>query len=245
MAMDEPARVLVVVDRPVVAETVVVTLNHGLYSARISPTVPDAIRLLTRWRPQLAVVDMDLGDATFLYQLGLAGPEDVATVPVLGLTRRGDLKTKLAAFAQGVDDVITVPFSPEELLARVLAITRRAYGVYPPLRPTIRIGEIEIDILHREVRTNNSVIHLTGLEQCLLYVLAANAGRIVGREEILDGLWGVDFAPDSNIVDRHIRSLRSKLQDDWRHPRYISTIPGRGYRFLLPASEGASRDGPG
>lgn len=66
----------------------------------------------------------------------------------------------------------------------------------------------------------------------LLYLLASRNGRVVTREEILDAVWGTDFVAESNIVDRHIRSLRIKLQNDYRHPRFITTVPGRGYRFI-------------
>jgi len=101
-----------------------------------------------------------------------------------------------------------------------------------PFQPIFRIGELEIDILNRQVRAGTSEVHLTGLEQHLLYLLVANAGRVVTRDEILDALWGVDFQAESNVVDRHIRSLRIKLQNDWRRPRFIATVPGKGYRFV-------------
>jgi two-component system response regulator RegX3 len=111
-------------------------------------------------------------------------------------------------------------------------ITRRASGTDVPLIPTIRLGEMEIDILNRVVRAGDSVIHLSGIEQSLLYLLASRSGRVVTREEILDAIWGTDFVAESNIVDRHIRSLRIKLQNDYRHPRFIATVPGVGYRFI-------------
>ena len=98
--------------------------------------------------------------------------------------------------------------------------------------PVIRVGEIEIDILHRTVRAGTSELHLTGLEQSLLYLLASNCGRVVTREEILDALWGADYVAESNVVDRQVRNLRARLQNDWRRPRFIATVPGRGYRFL-------------
>ena len=75
-------------------------------------------------------------------------------------------------------------------------------------------------------------MHLTGIEQSLLYVLASRGGEVVTREEILDGVWGTDFVTESNIVDRHVRSLRVKLQNDYRRPRFIQTVPGTGYRFI-------------
>ena len=125
-----------------------------------------------------------------------------------------------------------MPFSPEELLARSIVIARRALGNMQPIVPTIRLGEMEIDILNREVRAGDSVVHLTSLEQSLLYVLAACAGDVITREEILDAVWGTDFVAESNVVDRHIRSLRIKLQNDYRRPRFIATVPGKGYRFI-------------
>jgi DNA-binding response OmpR family regulator len=107
-------------------------------------------------------------------------------LPVIGLTRRGDLMAKLAAFEAGVDDILIVPFAPEELLARVIAVLRRFYCAAVTFTPVIKIGELEIDILKQTVRAGTSELHLTSLEQSLLYLLAANAGRVVTREEILD-----------------------------------------------------------
>src|SRR6188474_2911112 len=106
--------------------------------------------------------------------------------------------------------------------------------------PVIRFGEMEIDILHRRVRVDGYDLHLTPLELSLLYLLAANAGRVVTRDEILDHLWGGNFAAESNIVDRQVRKLRAKLQDDWRRPRFIATVPGKGYQFVLTATDQAT-----
>src|SRR5205823_14755849 len=126
-----------------------------------------------------------------------------------------------AAFERGVDDILAVPFSPEELVARVLAVLRRTYREAVAFAPVLRLGELEIDILNRRVRVGGHELHLTALEQSLLYLLAANAGRLVTREEILDALWGTDYVAESNVVDRHVRKLRAKLQNDWRLPRYV------------------------
>lgn len=230
--LSSPARVLVMVEQPLIADVIELTLNHGVYVTRKAKNLPEATAVLEDWRPHLAVIDMDIGGDLLVQRLAGSGEGGGTRTPVLALTRRGDLRTKLVAFEQGVDDIMTVPFSPEELLARVLAITRRSYGASVPLKPVLKLGEIEIDILHRLVRAGTSELHLTGLEQSLLYLLAANAGRVVTREEILDALWGVDYAAESNVVDRHIRNLRAKLQNDWRKPRFIATVPGQGYRFV-------------
>ena len=229
----EAHRALVLHDRPLVVDLIELTLNHGLFLVRPARNLAEAEAILAAWQPHLAVIDMDHDDSTAL--LGRLGDSNRLTkrvTPALGLTRRGDLKTKLKAFDLGVDDILTMPFSPEELLARSIVITRRATGIGLPLIPTITLGEMEIDILSREVRTGTSVIHLSGIEQSLLYLLASRGGRVVSRDDILDAIWGTDFVAESNIVDRHIRSLRIKLQNDYRHPRFIATVPGQGYRFI-------------
>lgn len=242
----EAHRALVLHDQPLVTDLVRLTLNHGLFEVRSAPTLEDAEAILATWRPHIALVDLD-NDGSFglLQRLTASNTMEQSGTPVLGFVRRGDLATKLAAFDRGVDDVLAVPFSPEELLARSIVVARRTLGNLQPIVPTIRLGEMEVDILNREVRAGDSVIHLTSLEQSLLYVLAASSGRVITREQILDAVWGTDFVAESNVVDRHIRSLRIKLQNDYRRPRFIATVPGKGYRFIPTFSnegweEGAS-----
>ena len=226
-------RALVMHDRQLVVDLIELTLNHGLFTVRAARGLAEAEAILSQWSPHLVVIDMDHDDSGgLLSRLASSGSLTGHGTPALGLTRRGDLPTKLHAFDLGVDDILTVPFSPEELLARSIVITRRALGVDRPIVPTITLGEIEVDIVNRQVRAGESVIHLSGIEQSLLYLLASRAGRVVTRDEILDAIWGTDFVAESNIVDRHVRSLRIKLQNDYRHPRFIATVPGRGYRFI-------------
>lgn len=232
-------RVLLVIDQPLLAQYITLALNHGISLTRVAETTEDALTMLTTWRPHLAVIHMDLAHGAILERLGYTAPS-TERIPVIALTGRGDLQTKLAAFDQGVDDILTVPFSPEELVARVLAVMRRTYHENVVFTPVLRLGDLEIDILNRLVRVHGKELHLTSLEQSLLYLLAANAGRLVTRDEILDQLWGVDYVAESNVVDRHVRNLRIKLQNGWKHPRYIATVPGRGYRFVATAEDSAA-----
>lgn len=226
-------RAMVLHTHRLVVDLIELTLNHGLFVVRAAESLAEAEAILAAWRPHMTVIDMDHDDSTALLQrLGASNTLTRSPTPVLGLTRRGDLKTKLRAFDLGVDDILTVPFVPEELLARSIVITRRVLGTDRPIVPTIRLGEIEIDILNRQVRAGESIVHLSGIEQSLLYLLASRSGRVVTRDEILDAIWGPDFVAESNIVDRHVRSLRIKLQNDYRHPRFIATVPGKGYRFI-------------
>jgi two-component system, OmpR family, response regulator RegX3 len=223
-----------------IAELIKLTLNHGVYVTRAVTTYAQVDADLVQWQPHLVLLDMDRERPPMVTVIGARMAGGTGRLPIIGLMRRGDLKSKLAAFEAGVDDILTVPFAPEELLARVIALLRRAYSDAVTFTPSIKVGELEIDILKRTVRTGTSELHLTSLEQALLYLLAANAGRVVTREEILDTLWGVDYVAESNVVDRQIRNLRTRLQDDWRQPRFIVTVPGRGYRFQSTVRTGVN-----
>jgi two-component system KDP operon response regulator KdpE len=226
---------LLVIERLVLAEVVKLALSHGQYLTSVTRTIEDSAAALARWKPHLVVLDMDTPASSLLERL-VDATHTGARLPVVALTRRGDLKAKLVAFERGVDDILTVPFSPEEFVARVLAIMRRTYRDAVVFSPVLRLGDLEIDILNRHVRVRETELQLTPIEQSLLYLLAANAGRLLTRDEILDHVWGADYVAQSNLVDRHIRNLRVKLQNHSQRPRFIATVPGHGYRFVTAAS---------
>jgi two-component system, OmpR family, KDP operon response regulator KdpE len=117
-----------------------------------------------------------------------------------------------------------------------MSIMRRTDREVAVVTPVIRVGELEIDILDRRVRIEGRDLHLTPLELSLLFLLAANAGRVLTRQEILEHVWD-SHAAESNVVDRQVRKLRAKLQDDWHRPRYIATVLGKGYQFVLTSED--------
>lgn len=207
------------------------TLNHGVYDVVTTTAPKEAEERIRELRPHLLIVDIDVvdGGASHLIGRRLAGQP----IPTIVLTERGDLKSKIEAFEQGADDVLTIPLSPEELVARTIALMRRTYGVNVPFIPVIKVAGLEIDLLNRRVKSGESLLHLTAIEWALLYLLVSNPGNTLDRETILDALWGADYLAESNLVDRHVRNLRVKLKNSWRRPRFIETIPGKGYRFLL------------
>jgi two-component system KDP operon response regulator KdpE len=230
---DRAVRVLLVISDKPLANTIDLTLRHGHYVRRTTETVDDARASMTSWKPHLLLVDIDTEAGAGIQLIDEArshGP-----MGVIALTRRSDLRGKLDAFERGADDYIGIPFVPDDLVARARAVIRRTHGSAGELVPRLRIGDLEIDVLNRRVLAGDHELHLTSLEQALLYLLAANAGSILTREQILDALWGTDFVIESNVVDRHVRALRAKLQNDWHKPRYIETVPGAGYRFVSAA----------
>jgi len=218
----------VLVVHPALANLVTMALRHGSYSTDVITTERAMRDALAAAPPHLVFVDVDRFDA-FLDLVVTAIP----AVPVLAFTRRRDTARKLAAFERGADDIIEVPFTLDEIVVRPYALLRRASGVSSRIVPRLRIGDhLEVDLLAQTVTLEGERrLELTPIQQSLLYLLAANAGDVLTRETILETIWGGDFQIESNVVDRHIRELRVKLGDDWRTPKYIETIPGRGYRF--------------
>ncbi|HEU5288022.1 MAG TPA: response regulator transcription factor [Candidatus Limnocylindria bacterium] len=232
---DRSIRVLIAVRDQALAKTIDLTLRHGSYERRSEGTVKDARATLVQWKPHILLLDIDLEQGAGIQLIDEAragGP-----VGIIALTRRSDLRGKLDAFERGADDYIGIPFVPDDLVARTRAVIRRTNGNPGQLVPSLRIGDLEIDVLNRKVLAGDHELHLTSLEQALLYLLAANAGSVLTREQILDALWGTDFVIESNVVDRHVRALRAKLQNDWHKPRYIETVPGAGYRFVAAEEE--------
>jgi len=231
--MDPQIRVLLVIGDEALAKTIDLTLRHGTYVRRSTQTVSDARATIEDWKPHLVLVDIDLegGQAMKLID-DVAARERMAAI---ALTRRSDLRAKLDAFERGADDYIGLPFVPDDLVARAHAVMRRVHGGVGQVVPRLRIGDLVIDVLNRKVQAGETELRLTALEQALLYLLAANAGTVLTREQILGALWGSDFEIESNVVERHVRTLRKKLRDDWHKPRYIQTVPGAGYRFLALA----------
>jgi DNA-binding response OmpR family regulator len=229
--------VLVVLAGRALANTVHLVLRHGGYLCRCESTVKDASAAIVAWKPHLLLLDIDLdaGLGIKLIDEARAG----GPIGIIALTRRSDLRGKLDAFERGADDYIGVPFVPDDVIARARAVLLRTHGDASEFVPRLRIGELEIDVLNRTVLVRGRELHLTSLEQALLYLLAANAGSVLTREEILDALWGTDFVSESNIVDWHVRALRAKLEDDRHTPRYIETVSRTGYRFVPEPDAGA------
>lgn len=224
-----PTRVLILIANAL-GNLVTVTLRHGNYETQHALSDSDIATAMRDWQPQLALIDIDHFPKGIE---GVGGGMAKDGIPVLAFTRRRETKVKLAAYEDGADDIIEVPFTLDEIVARPFALIRRSRGIDVRIVPKIVLGgRLEVDLLEQTVRMDGGPqLDLTPTQQTLLYLLAGNAGEVLSRETLLDSLWGSAFQVESNVVDRHIRELRVKLGDDWRTPRYLETIPGKGYRF--------------
>jgi two-component system, OmpR family, alkaline phosphatase synthesis response regulator PhoP len=207
---------------------VALTLQHGSYETRRTRDAQECHDILSEWAPHIAFLDLDLYEQ-FIDIIGRGLTH--GHTPIVAFTRRRDTAMKLSAYERGADDIIEVPFTLDEIVARPFALLRRAHGMTVTIVPKIKLDGLEVDLIEQRVSVGSRLLHLTPIQQTLLYLLAANAGKALSREDLLATIWGSEFEIESNVVDRHIRELRVKLGDEWRAPRYIETVPGAGYRF--------------
>ncbi|MDQ6858602.1 MAG: response regulator transcription factor, partial [Chloroflexota bacterium] len=177
--------------------------------------------------------DVDVDDGAALDVLCL--PTLPRRVPTIAVTRNGEMRAKLRAFERGADDILNVPFLPEELVARAQSLIRRSYADGIDLIAAVRLGDIEIDILARTVSIRGRRVDLSPLEHGLLWLLASNAGAVVSKQRIEELLWGSALGTSSNVVEQYVRRLRTKLRDSPTQGRLIQTVRGRGYRFVPTA----------
>jgi len=158
-------------------------------------------------------------------------------VPILMLTARTQVVDRVVGLKLGADDYLSKPFEAIELLARIEALLRRArpksaYGNGVPPPDTFRFGDVEIDWKRAEVRREGVSVSLSALELKLLRYLIERHGEVIGRDELLDRVWGYDATAQTRTVDVHIASLRQKLEPVPAHPRFLITVHRLGYKFV-------------
>jgi two-component system, OmpR family, phosphate regulon response regulator OmpR len=185
--------------------------------------------VLRRGRFDVVLLDVMLPGADgFEVCRRLRATPELAALPVIMLTARGDDVDKIVGLELGADDYLAKPFNPRELLARVHAVLRRGRTTAPS-RSRLRIGRLDIDFDAREVAMGGRRMSLTAYEFDLLAALARAAGRVLSREQLLDALKGAAYETFDRSIDVHISKLRSKLEDNPKEPRYIKTVRGAGY----------------
>ena len=217
-------RILVIEDDPTVGQYVKRGLEEQRWAVDLVADGEEGERRAESEAYDLIVLDMRLPGRSgleILHGLRSRGFER----PVLVLTAQDAVDAKVTALRAGADDYVTKPFAFEELLARVEALARRPRAL---AKPTLRVGDLEVDQATREVRRAGQLVELTPKEYAVLEYLARHAGRVMSRTLITEYVWGYHFDPGTNIVDVVINHLRKKI--DAPHDRkLISTVRGVGY----------------
>jgi two-component system KDP operon response regulator KdpE len=180
-------------------------------------------------KPDMVILDLGLPDGN-----GLQFVQDLRTwssMPVLVLSARTAETDKIEVLDAGADDYLTKPFSVGELLARVRALLRRARKGTDIEQPVFSFGDIEVDLVRRQVTRSGAAVHLTPIEYRLLCVLLANAGKVMTHRHLLRDVWGPSYVESNHYLRIYVGHLRHKLEDDPAQPRYFLTETGVGYRF--------------
>lgn len=224
-------RVLVVDDEESILKIVGYALTHAGYEVHTACDGPGAEFMFREVKPDIVILDVMLPGKS-----GLDVARDLrseSNVPIIMLSARGDEVDRILGLEFGADDYVTKPFSPRELVSRVKAILRRADGGADD-KACIAIGELEVDSRSMQVRVSGQPIHLTTSEFSILHYLAKHPGTAYSRYAILDALWGETPVGDERAIDVHVHNIREKIEDDPKHPTYILTVRGFGYRLREP-----------
>ena len=220
-------RILVVEDEASLADFVSRALSAEGYTVRVANDGPAGERIALSDDLALVVLDVMLPGKGGLDVLRAIRAQKPA-LPVILLTARGSVENKVEGLDLGADDYVTKPFSFDELLARVRAQLRdpgQASGA------ALEVGELSLDLRTRRVERAGKPVELSTREFDLLTYLMRHPGQVLSRPQILDAVWGMDFDPDTKVVDVYISSLRRKLAANGS-PAPIETIRQAGYRLL-------------
>ncbi len=166
---------------------------------------------------------------------------DKSEVPIIMLTAKGEVEDRTIGLELGADDYLVKPFSPRELVARVRALLRRAHADAEPQREVLTYGDLTIDLSGHRVFVKGEEIDLTASEFKLLTTLSRYPGRVCTRMELVEKVLGYDFEGYERTIDSHIKNLRAKLGDDPKHPTWLYTVHGVGYRFEDPTAHSTQK----
>ncbi|SNR99641.1 response regulator [Actinomadura mexicana] len=221
-------RVLVVDDDPQILRALRINLRARDYDVETAADGTAALRLAGTARPDLVILDLGLPDIEGLDVIhGLRGWTDV---PIIVLSGRAGSRDKVDALDAGADDYVTKPFTIEELIARIRAVTRRARP--GESLPTAAIGDHTVDLASKTVTTSDGTsVRLTPTEWHLLEILLRNPGKLIGHRQLLTEVWGPAYARESHYLRQYMAQLRRKLEPDPTRPRHLLTEPGMGYRY--------------
>ena len=224
------ARILVVEDDPAILRGLSDNLRLESYEVVTAADGEAGDRLAHEARPDLIVLDLMLPKLSG-YELCRRLRSEGLTTPILMLTARGEEADRVFGLDLGADDYVTKPFSVRELLARIRALLRRAHPPRP-LPDELRFGDVVVDFRSYEAKRGGTPVDMTPKEFQLLRLLAARAGEVVSRGELLEDVWGYETLPNTRTVDNHVASLRAKLEPDAPETRHIQTVHGVGYKFV-------------
>jgi DNA-binding response OmpR family regulator len=226
-------RILIIEDDRAILRGLQVNLAYESYEIFTAIDGEQGYSKILEQKPDVIILDLMLPKMNG-YELCRRIRGEGITTPVLMLTARGEEMDRVLGLDLGADDYVTKPFSMPELLARVRAILRRVQQDRTGDMPVeLSIEKFYVNFKKFEFRKEGKILNMSRKEFGVLQLLAARAGEVVSRDELLDEVWGYDHYPTTRTVDNHVASLRTKLEDDPSNPRYLITVHGVGYKLVL------------
>lgn len=226
----EHAKILIIEDETAIADLLAYGLAKEGFEARTAHSGSDGLRQVEQFRPDLLLLDWMLPDASGLDICKMV--TETRNIPIIMLTAKSDISDKISGLEFGADDYITKPFDLREVAVRIRTVLRRLSATNRHTwsgndNEAVRFHNVEIISNERVVRNNGEIVDLTPKEFDLLLTLCNYRGKVFTRTELLDFVWGYDYAGDTRTVDIHIQRLRKKLDaNDW-----ITTVFGVGYKL--------------
>jgi two-component system alkaline phosphatase synthesis response regulator PhoP len=222
-------RILVVEDDPAVQKALKRLFESEGYAVEIQTNGKSALESFQNVPPAIVILDLrlpKLSGSDVCKEIKAQAP----TLPIVVLSATSDVSDKVLLLELGADDYVTKPFSPRELLARVRAALRHTSRT--AAGNLVNFDGISIDFKKMEVHRDGKVVVLTAQEFKTLQFLVQNADRVIGRDELLNEVWGYQNYPSTRTVDNHILKLRQKLERDPASPVHFRTVHGMGYKFV-------------
>src|SRR5215471_1564491 len=225
-----PPRILIVEDDHDIALLVARYLDKAGFIADIVSSGPDALAAITARPPEVLILDLMLPqvDGLEICRRVRANPAAAAT-PIIMLTARSEESDRIVGLELGADDYLAKPFSPNELVARVRALVRRAQRSAPATGRTVNYGSVEVDPERHVVTDNGEAVTLTAKEFMLLEYLLQHRGRVLSRDVLLTDVWGYRYTGGTRTVDVHVRRLREKIP---LLSKALTTVKQFGYKLL-------------
>ena len=229
MHSTQPPEILVVDDDRKIVNLVSMYLRDEGYTVSAAFDGQDALDQALKNTPALVILDLMLPKIDGAEVCKIL--REHTRIPIIMLTAKTTEGDKIEGLDLGADDYVTKPFSPKELMSRVRAVLRRAAVSTNPQETILQYGRLSIDLLRKEVKIENEVIHLTKTEYRILETLAKEPGRIFSRNELIQSVFGYEYHGIDRSIDVHIMNLRKKIEVETSQFQYIITVPGMGYRF--------------
>lgn len=217
-------------DEPQIVRALRINLSARGYSVLTAHDGTGALKAAAEGKPDVVVLDLGLPDVDGTEVI--AGLRGWTSVPIIVLSARTDSADKVEALDAGADDYVTKPFGMDELLARLRAAVRRS-AVTEGEDAVVETSSFTVDLAAKKVVREGVEVHLTPTEWGLLEVLARNRGRLVAQRQLLQEVWGPQYAKETHYLRVYLAQLRRKLEPEPSHPRHLVTEPGMGYRFEL------------